>query len=37
MGIESVGVKNGKQPGREERWRVMGDGDRDVVCIQYRA
>jgi hypothetical protein len=24
MGIESVGVKNGKQPGREERYRVMG-------------
>ena len=24
MGIESVGVKNGKQPGRKERCRVMG-------------
>jgi len=37
MGIESVGVKNGKQPGREERCRVMGNEDMDVVRIQYRA
>jgi hypothetical protein len=33
MGIESVGVKNGKQPGREERCRVMGMEIGDVLCI----